>query len=309
MKFLCIKTWVAVLFLLGTVSTLSANPETCMSCITPTTLSVSQATGTSIKLQWGVVLNVSLYNIEVQNDNGNTIVYNLATTSATNSKIITGLTANKNYKFKVRANCGSNGKSNWSSTFSFNSSLGAGGACGIPANLSANTITATSAKLNWAPIAGATAYSVNIENASGNPVVLNQTFTVTSTSKIVTGLAAGRNYKFKVRAICAGKTGTWSVLANFTTLSAAARFNSNQNFSIGIYPNPSTGIFHLHLSDEALAEPLTAQIYSLDGQMVHEMAITEANTDLDLAFLAEGMYFMRLIGKNALQIEKIWVRK
>jgi len=150
---------------------------------------------------------------------------------------------------------------------------------------------------------------VKIENGSGNPIVLNQTFTVTGTSKIVTGLAAGRNYKFKVRAICSGVTGTWSAFANFTTLSAAARFNSNENFSIGIYPNPSTGIFHLHLSDEVLAEPVSAQVFNLEGQMIHEMPISEANTDLDVAFLSEGMYFLRLTGKESFQIEKIWVRK
>jgi len=77
MKFLCVKTWVAMLLFISTVAALQAKPETCMSCITPTTLSVSQPTGTGIKLQWGIVSGASLYSIEVENGNGNTAVFKL----------------------------------------------------------------------------------------------------------------------------------------------------------------------------------------------------------------------------------------
>lgn len=267
------------------------SPENCMACTTPTGLGVMNQTGTSATIKWSPVSGATSYLIEVENGTGNVAPFFFTQTITATAKVVTGLTANKNYKFKVRTNCGSK-HSNWSAVFAFGSSAGTTGSCGIPSGLVANNITATSATLAWTPIAGASSYTIQLENGTGNPTVLNVTYTSTTNSKLVTGLLAGKAYKFKVRTVCAGVTGTWSANVTFVTKNTVARFSTEDAIlpTLNLFPNPSTdGIFHLQNSEQTT---LSVQVFSLSGQLILQKQVNETDTEIDLSQFSSGMYFM-----------------
>ncbi|MEK7255260.1 MAG: fibronectin type III domain-containing protein, partial [Bacteroidota bacterium] len=136
-------------------------------------------------------------------------------------------------KFKVRAVCGSNTGS-WSPIFNFTVGAGGGGggSCtnlGTPTGLNVTNIAFPSATLGWNSVAGATSYSVNVQNGSGNATPLDTTFTSTGTSVVFGSFPVTGNYKFKVRALCGANTGSWSPVFNFTVGSGGGGGGGNCN--------------------------------------------------------------------------------
>lgn len=88
-------------------------------CGIPTGLAASAITSATATLSWNTSVGPLVrYNIEVENATGNNVPFSLVLTSTTNSISITGLTASKNYKFKVRKICGTI-KSPWTSWSTF----------------------------------------------------------------------------------------------------------------------------------------------------------------------------------------------
>lgn len=194
-------------------------------CPSPTGLMASNQTGTAALLTWGAVAGAGTYQIEVENGSGNASFFKVTANIAGTAFTVNGLLPTMNYKFKVRSRCGGD-KSNWSGWYSFNSSTGTGsggnggGACITPGGTSTTNISPTGAKLNWNSVAGVSGYRINIENASGNPNPLNLTVNLTSgtTNYLVSGLVAGKAYKWKVRSLCGTQTSAWSANKIFVTL-------------------------------------------------------------------------------------------
>lgn len=96
--------------------------------------------------------------------------------------------------------------------------VGGGGGtttCGTVSGLSATSITATSATLNWTALSGAASYNVQYKAATATAWTST---TATTNSAAITGLSASTSYSFQVQAVCTGATGTYSTAASFTTL-------------------------------------------------------------------------------------------
>lgn len=81
--------------------------------------------------------------------------------------------------------------------------------CGIPTGLSANAINGATT-LAWNAVPGASSYTVEIQNAQGNPQVITITLQSVTNSVVPQGLFNGANYKFKVRSICGNQNSNWS---------------------------------------------------------------------------------------------------
>ena len=74
------------------------------------------------------------------------------------------------------------------------------------------------------------------------------------------------------------------------------RVKSEQDLRFQIYPNPSSGIVHLAYPPES-SEPIQFSVYSMDGKQVFGSALTansEGHAELDLSWLAKGMYVLML---------------
>jgi hypothetical protein len=88
--------------------------------------------------------------------------------------------------------------------------------CNIPVLLSASSITANTATLNWGVVTNATSYNVQYKlNGSATWT----TVTSTTNSKAIVGLSAASAYQFQVETICANGSSTYSAVSSFMTTS------------------------------------------------------------------------------------------
>ncbi|MCC6724092.1 MAG: fibronectin type III domain-containing protein [Saprospiraceae bacterium] len=90
-------------------------------------------------------------------------------------------------------------------------------ACNTPTGLAATGQTGTTAILTWGAVAGATGYSIEVENGSGNPNIFKVVANVAGTSYTVTGLLPNLTYKFKVRSRCGGNKSNWTAWFSFNS--------------------------------------------------------------------------------------------
>lgn len=261
-------------------------------CAVPTGLNVTNVSVTTAKLSWTAVAGASSYTIEVQNASGNNTVYFFTTTVATAFYNLSGLTNNANYKFKVRTNCGGD-HSNWSPYFFFTKGTsGSSNACALtPGGLSVTNVTASGAKLNWTTT-GAAGYRVVVEDASGNNVNYFFTATTANTFLNIAGLNSGSNYKFKVRSLCGGNTGPWSVWKNFTTASMRLE-ESVASSDFTLYPNPATNAITVNLSEELATNDATLSLYDVTGREMFVQTVgNNATQDVNIANFPSGLYFV-----------------
>lgn len=178
-------------------------------CLVPSNLNVSNISETSAVLNWSNQSEATSYQVFWRVTNGNWENRTVTTSNTT----INNLTANTEYEFTVRANCSGDFTAFTSPWVRFTTQQTS--VCETPSNLTSNDITQSSARLAWQAQSGVTNYQVWWRTGSGN--WSNQT--VTSNFVNLTGLQAGANYEFTVRANCNGNfTDYASPRGNFTTL-------------------------------------------------------------------------------------------
>lgn len=178
-------------------------------CPVPGGLALSSASGSSADLSWSAVEGVSQYEVNVEDANNNPIPFEVETIVNGTTFTVGGLQSGSDYKFKVRSICGGD-HSDWSDRFFFSSAgAGAGGGSGnggdncttVPGGLAVSGLGSNSATLSWNTVQGATGYEVEIEDGDNTPP-FELNIKTSNTSINVSGLSAGGEYKFKVKAIC-----------------------------------------------------------------------------------------------------------
>ncbi len=176
-------------------------------CAVPLALSASNVTETSALLSWASVSGALLYQIEVEQEPSSS-GQEIKVATADTVFALSGLKPGSLYKFKVRAHCGGD-KSDWSAWVFFSTSgVGGGGTgCGVPTGLTV-AFQGDTAVLQWAAVAGAAYYSLEIE---GKPGQLKWKVAVQTNAYLFPGLLQGVLYKFKVRTHCTdGTTSAWT---------------------------------------------------------------------------------------------------
>jgi hypothetical protein len=240
----------------------------------------------------------------VQSGAGNPEIFNITETSSTNSLIVSGFTSGKNYKFKVRTNCGGD-HSGWSAYFSFTAGSGGGtGTCDVPSGLTVSDISTEGATLSWTEVSGATSYRINVQNASGNPVPMNVIYSSATNSFTVTGLHPASNYKFKVRSLCPSGKSNWSAYKTFTTAPLHAGIADG---AYTIYPNPTGNALHISSSFSGTTE---IAVYDLTGKMLQKQIIDEKDIiSISTTEFANGIYTVILSNAGNYYTEKIVISK
>jgi hypothetical protein len=188
-----------------TVNIANATPT----CGNTSSLSATSITTNSATLNWAAVTGFSSYNVRYKPTSSSTWT---TTTSTTNSRAISGLTASTAYEFQIQTVC-----SGASGTYTASANFATLTPCGNTSSLSATSITTNSATLNWSSVSGVTSYNVRYK-----PTISSTWTTTTSTtnSRAISGLTASTSYEFQVQTVCSGASGTYTASANFTTLSS-----------------------------------------------------------------------------------------
>jgi hypothetical protein len=189
--------------------TTSAAPQ---ECGVPSRLDATDIEETSATLNWGTVTSAQSYDIRYKATSDSNWI---STTSSTNSTAISGLTAETEYEFQVRAVC-SDGASDYSSSANFTTSA-ATQECRVPSGLDATDIEQTSATLNWGTVSTAQSYDIRYKETSDSSWIST---TSSTNSTAISGLTAETEYEFQVRAVCSDGTSDYSSSANFTTSAA-----------------------------------------------------------------------------------------
>lgn len=183
-------------------------------CAAPANLTTTSITQTGATLSWGAVSGSTGYTIQYKTTPATTWT---TVTSTTTSRAISGLTAGTSYVWQVKASC-----SSYSQQTSFTTTTSSG--CSAPGQLSSSNITSSGAMLSWAAVVGATGYTLQYKTASASTWT---TVASTTTSRNITGLAAGTAYVWQVKASCS----VYSSQASFTTTSSGSGCTTPTNLA------------------------------------------------------------------------------
>ena len=194
---------------------------TVQSCGTPVGLNATAVTTSAATLNWSAVSGAISYNVQWRAVG--TTPWSSGSTGSL-SLNISSLSAGTQYEFQVQAVC-SSGSGNFSPSANFTTTAQS---CGTPANLSATSIAASSAILNWNSVSGATSYNVRWRILGTTPWSNGST---SNTSLPVMGLSAVTQYEFQVQAICGATVGNFADVFNFTTLSSSQSCGTPQGLN------------------------------------------------------------------------------
>jgi len=172
---------------------------------TPTNVSATTASSSSITVSWYSVTDASEYYIFRSSSLSGT--YSLVGSSTSTSYTDTGLSASTTYYYKVAAynSAGTGSQSSYASATTSSSSSGGSGTIkpGTPTDFYVYSsvspyVTSSSIKMDWDAVTGATGYYVyRSSSAYGTYTKVGNS---TSTSYTDTGLSAGTTYYYKVSA-------------------------------------------------------------------------------------------------------------
>ena len=178
---------------------------------TPTATAATSVSQTGFTANWNAVVGATSYSIDVATDAAFTSFvtgYNNVSVVST-SLVVPSLSSGVTYYYRVRSS-NSSGSSASSNTIS---------QITIPTNptaTAASAITQTSFTANWNSTTGASGYFLDVATDNGFSSFVSgyNNLTVASNSSPVSGLTAGINYYYRVRATNAGGTS-----GNSTTIS------------------------------------------------------------------------------------------
>jgi Secretion system C-terminal sorting domain/Fibronectin type III domain len=175
-------------------------------CSQPSNQTANVISTTSAELSWSAIEGALYYTIQYRRTGIATWTNGGSVTGL--NVTVSNLALNSEYQWRVKASC-----SVYSSVATFNTGASGSGnsSCSQPSNTDAINIMTTSATLTWSSIQEAFSYTVEYrQGLAGNYINAG---TVTGTSLTLTGLIAGTEYSWRVKASCSD----FSSQAVFTT--------------------------------------------------------------------------------------------
>ena len=123
---------------------------------------------------------------------------------------------------------------------------------------------------------------------------------------------------FPILLIACLSFGLGPLMTTVPTASAAAAVRPGQqgkpvedNKTLLVYPNPSTGIVHLTISN-LQGKKVELSVLNVIGSVMYRETLTEMNDRytkmLDLSKFANGLYYVRLEADNTSQMCKLVIR-
>ncbi|MEM8584640.1 MAG: YCF48-related protein [Bacteroidota bacterium] len=104
--------------------------------------------------------------------------------------------------------------------------------------------------------------------------------------------------------------GSGSLIARVDTdLAVSTRSPRRSASQLNAFPNPTSGLLTLSLSDQHASEPADIQVFDLNGRLLFQRNTqNQSQIDLDLGPLARGIYLVRVQGQSWLQTGRIIVQ-
>ena len=260
-------------------------------CFDPSDPTVTNVTLTSAVLGWTPGRSETTWELHVSGTN-----YDQTFTVTTNPYTLTGLAYGVTYTFEVRAVCGEDVYSSWTESQSF-TTLTCQGVTGV----AVNNVTENSAVVTWNAPDNAETFEVNY-GQSGFTQGSGTIVTANGGSYTITGLTAGMMYDVYVRTVCeVGVYSDWSTVATFETRVGIDNVDNNL---ISLYPNPASSTVTL-MGIEGTA---TVTVVDMNGRETGKWTVNNGELTIDVTEMAQGAYFVRIVGEQVNAIRKLIVR-
>ena len=263
-------------------------------CYVPTALTSSNVTLNGATLGWtNGEEGQSAWQIHVTGAS-----YNDTFDVTTNPYTVTGLSNGTAYTFTVRAVCAEGYYSDWSESATFTTL-----SCQPVTGVAVTDVTASTAVVSWTAPAGATRFVVNygmrgFDQGTGTFDTVENATRVT-----LTGLSPVTPYDVYVRTICGdGIYSSWSAVAQFET--GTTGIDDVTSAAISLYPNPASSTVTL----KGIEGMATVTVVDMNGRKAGEWKVTDGSLTIDVTEMAQGAYFVRIVGEQVNAIRKLIVR-
>ena len=258
-------------------------------CFAPENVTVTNIGPSGAKVSWTPVGNENEWIVKVYRG---TVETHYDTVINNHYCNVSGLYSATTYSVTVMAVCGDGVESEWSDDTTFTTTE-----CVAPSNVNA-TVSGRNAVVTW-NATGADEYHVLWFEAGftidGDSVIV----TNGTTNATITGLEGGQDYDIYVYAYCDGHRSTQ---AGQTTIHVTGIDDANGSL-INLYPNPASTTVTI----DGIVSEVLVTIVDMNGRTVYSEK-TVSNLTIDLAGMAKGAYFVRIMGENTTAIRKLIVK-
>jgi len=86
------------------------------------------------------------------------------------------------------------------------------------------------------------------------------------------------------------------------TQTSNPQINKFSNHQIQIYPNPTSGVFNIYISDNSNN---TISIYDITGKIIFDKKECENNIEIDLSPYSQGVYIIKIINDTGISFAKV----
>ncbi|NNF01617.1 MAG: T9SS type A sorting domain-containing protein [Bacteroidia bacterium] len=210
-----------------------------------------------------------------------------------------GLYEGTDYQWRVRTV--HSGDTSAFSAFNYFTTLN----CESASNLSTTSVSENQATLSWDPVPGAIGY--RLVGGTGNSIQAEfNLFGSNNTSYTASSLANSTSYNWAVYVVCNLSPFVQSNISsinNFTTSLSNKVSDISRLMEVEISPNPNNGEFILELIN--IETQTEIQVIDLAGKIVYEFEVdTDRKMEIDLKYLESGIYFMKTISGNNIQVKR-----
>ncbi len=316
--------------------------STSTTCDVPAGLAVSAITQTTATLGWNAVSAATSYSLQYRVVGATTWI---ATTSTTNSKALTGLTAAKNYEFQVKTVCAS-GSSVFSASGTFttlavvtsctdsyetNNTLATAKTIAVNTNITAligtstdidyfkftNTSTQKNIKITLTNLPAD--YDVVLYKSTGTQLGISQNSNTTAESIVYNTTTVGTYYLKVIGYGSAYNTTQCYTLkaaigtASFKLEGSEELNDFSEEFSpLTVYPNPASDKLNVQFNSSQDGN-INIRIFDINGKMVMSNEFVSQkgmNTyEMELGTLSRGIYVVNLYNGSNFVTKKLIVEK
>ena len=270
-------------------------------CYVPENVTIASTDFQSANITWAA--DASNHTLAYVVNVFNTIMQ-MYDTVYSNNVTISGLYPNMEYSVRVRAQCSATTYSDWGETVLFTTST-----CQEVEDVTIANVTDRSAEVSWTPRGDATQWEVAY-GYRGFDEGTGFAFITTTPSVSLDNLQPETDYDVYVRSLCSDLAHSlWSRVLTFTTLAPVGIDNVEGEVACTIYPNPASTETTITIAGANGTVSIT--VVDMDGRTVAADQISCNNgctKQMTLQGLAQGAYFVRVVGGNVNIVRKLVVR-
>lgn len=322
----------------GTFTT-SAVAGTCgLATASATTL----ITTSSATINWSAVAGAASYNVQYRVSGGSTWT---STTSTTNSKALSGLSASTTYEWQVQTVCSATSTSAFTASATFTTSAVTTGCSDayepnnssntsttIPTNTDIKALISTTSDADWfkftttspntnIKIALTTLpgdYDIRLYNSGKSQLAISQNGGTTS-EQIIRNTTSAGTYYIKVYGYAGANSTTQCYTLRVNVGSTTFRTMDDQVIEDAVavadmivYPNPATDMVNVAFNTTQ-TEKTSIRIFDMVGRTVHTEDFTAESglnkVNINLHDVVKGIYFVELTNSNNKIVKKLVLDK